>query len=271
MKVAWYSCGPDGHPTFAGNQIEAPGRYNFLQAAIYRLKLGDIPGRPGVDLYPTLEVVPANCRTDAFLAHSAVPVYFTEEDLDAIAAGNYLVKVIYLPFPQYADVATTGPDEIVSTRLEPGADPIAEACKRGSILLVIRVGNIDLEAPNTPPMDAPPNKGPMCGPVGPVGPSMAQMAPGAPMMPGMAPMAPGAPMVPGMPVARPGAMLPDGGQLPAQPLMTPPSGPNLGAPPTGVPLAKPTGPVTQAPVGPDSMRSVGYQVPTPAQAASQSR
>ncbi len=247
MKVAWYSCGPDGHPTFAGNQVEAPGRYNFLQAAIYRLKLSDIPGRPGVDLYPTLEVVPANFKTEAFLAHSAVPVYFTEEDLDQIAAGNYLVKVIYLPFPQYADVATTGPDEVVSTRLEPGADPIAEACKRGSILLVIRVGNIDLEAPNTPAMDAPPNNGMMCGP-------------NMPGMPGMA-RAPGMPMMPsGLPVARPGAVLPNGGQLPAQPLAVPPGGgPALQPPPA--PPEKPNGPVTKMPEPPLPVQPVWYQPP----------
>jgi hypothetical protein len=226
MKVAWYTCGPDGHPTFAGNQVEAPGRYNFLQGAIYRLKLSDIPGRPGVDLYPTLEIVPGNFKTEAFLAHSAVPVYFTEEDLDQIAGGNYLVKVIYLPFPQYADVATTGPDEVVSTRLEPGADPIAEACKRGSILVVVRVGNIDLEAPNTPAMDAQPNNGGMCGPVG----------PGA-MPPGLARM-PVPP--PGMPVGRPGPMLPNGGQMPAAPLNAP-AGPALQPP------AKPAGTVSQLP------------------------
>src|SRR5205814_7354002 len=103
-----------------GNQIEAPGRYNFVQAAIYRLKLSDIPGRPGLELYPTLEVVPSNACTDAFLAHSAVPVAFTDEDFEQVAAGNYLVKVIYLPNPKFQDLATAGPDEVVSTRLEPG-------------------------------------------------------------------------------------------------------------------------------------------------------
>src|SRR5204863_5376835 len=137
------------------NMLEVPGRYNFVQAGIYRLKLSDIPNRPGLELYPTLEVVPSNAKTDPFLAHSAVPVVFTEEDFDQVAAGNFLVKVIYLPDPQYQDLAATGPDEVVSSRLEPGADPIAEAHRRGSILLIIRIGNIDLEAPNTPPMDAP--------------------------------------------------------------------------------------------------------------------
>ena len=132
-----------------------PGRYNFLQAAIYRLKLSDIPNRPGVELYPTLEVVPGNVKTATFLAHSSVPVMFTEEDFNQVAAGNYLVKVIYLPDPQFQDLATTGVDELISSRLEPGVDPIAEAHRRGSILLVVRLGPIDLEAPNTPAMDAP--------------------------------------------------------------------------------------------------------------------
>lgn len=155
MKISWYAPNPDGRPGFSPNQLEAPARYNFVQAAIYRLKLSDIPNRPGVDLYPTLEVVPSNAKTDAFLAHSAVPVTFTDEDFEQVASGNFLVKVIYLPDPQFQDVASTGPDEVVSTRLEPGVDPIAEAHKRGSILLIVRLGNIDLEAPNTPPMDAP--------------------------------------------------------------------------------------------------------------------
>jgi hypothetical protein len=171
MKVSWFACSPDGRGGFASTQITAPGRYNFPQAAIYRLRLSDIQGRAGMVLYPTLEVVPSNSRTDPFLAHSAVPVEFTNEDLDQVAAGNYLVKVIYLPDPQFQDVATTGSgclEEIVSSRLEPGTDPILEAQRRGSILLVIRMGNIDLELDNTPAMDAPnPYACPPNAPVGP--------------------------------------------------------------------------------------------------------
>ena len=155
MRVNWFGPTADGKAGFGQQYLEAPGRYNFLQAAIYRLKLNDIPNRPGVELYPTLEVVPANAKTSTFLAHSAVPVTFTEEDFNQVAAGNYLVKVIYLPDPQFQDLAVTGTDEVISSRLEPGVDPIAEAHRRGSILLVVRLGNIDLEAPNTPAMNAP--------------------------------------------------------------------------------------------------------------------
>ena len=155
MKISWYVPSGDGKGAFSPSFLTAPARYNFLQGALYRLKLSDIANRPGLELYPTLEVVPSGPRSDAFLAHSAVPITFTDEDLDQVATGNFVVKVIYLPEPQYQDLATVGPDEVVSSRLEPGVDPLAEAHRRGNILLVIRLGNIDLEAPNTPAMDAP--------------------------------------------------------------------------------------------------------------------
>ena len=107
--------------------------------------------------------MPANARTATFLAHSTVPVSFTEEDFEQVAAGNLVVKVIYLPDPQFQDLAVAGPDEVVSTRLEPGVDPIQEATRRGSVLAVIRMGNIDLESPNTPSLHAPPAARPVPG------------------------------------------------------------------------------------------------------------
>jgi hypothetical protein len=255
MKVSW--CAPGGDPGkggFGTSHIEAPGRYNFVQAAIYRLKLSDIPGRPGLELYPTLEVVPSNAKTDAFLAHSAVPVAFTDEDFEQVAAGNYLVKVIYLPDPHFQDMAAAGPDEVVSTRLEPGADPIVEAYKRGNIMVVVRMGNIDLEAPNTPPMDAPnPYQGkPSMGPLGgmPGMPGMGMPGMGMPGMPGMGmPGMPGGAMGPGRPMMPPGMVPGMPASLPGRPPMQPPSGPT----------AK----------GPDGMsvQLTQYQVPAPGSAS----
>jgi hypothetical protein len=215
MRVSW----PGPYGEVRNNYIEAPGRYNFIQGAIYRLKLSDLPGRPGIDLYPTLEVVPANLRTDAYIAHSSVPLYFSDEDIEQVLGGNFLVKVIYLPNPQYADVAMTGgPEEVSSTRLEPGVDPIAEACKRGSILLIIRMGNIDLEAPNTPPMNAPNpyGMGGRCA-MGPAGPGVPMTMPGSgPPMIAVGPLDSNAPMTAGdaktgiVPVSKPAGQ-PTGG------------------------------------------------------------
>jgi hypothetical protein len=242
MKVSWFAPGPDGKPGFGAQFLETPGRYNFLQAAIYRLKLSDIPNHPGLVLYPTLEVVPSKIKTATFLAHSAVPVNFTEEDFEQVAAGNFVVKVIYLPDPMFQDLAVGGPDEVVSTRLEPGVDPIHEAQRRGSIMLVVRLGNIDLEAPNTPAMDAP---GPIVVPPG--GHAQAPTAPpgiAAPGLPGM----PGLPGLPGLP-GGPGAMpIPPAGRgpVPGMPAVLPPAG----LPPAGLPPTLPPAPGTGTPSAP---------------------
>jgi len=132
---------------FDSEPLIVPGRYNFTQVAIYRLKLSNIPNRPGVELYPTLEVGPATPRTEAFLTHNAIPAQFTEEDFDQVQSGNFVTKVIYLPDAEFQELALAGVETLVSTRLDPGLDPIVEADRRGTILAIIRVGNMDLEVP----------------------------------------------------------------------------------------------------------------------------
>lgn len=204
MKISWQL--PTGGFGDEANALTAPASYNFLQGHVYRLKLGSIlPNYPGKVFYPTLEVVNCNPKTVKFLAHSSVPVGFTNEDFDQAIAGNMVVKVIYLPDREFADFATiAGAEEIVSTRLDPGADPIAEAQKRGSILAILTLGNIDLENRFSPAMTQPsPYAGAM--PMMPttttvsVGPPIPMPTQGMPMTPGMA-MTPGTAMTPGMPM-----------------------------------------------------------------------
>ena len=145
MRVAWDVTMPG---QFDSEPLLCPGRYNFPQGAIYRLKLTHIPDRLTAELYPTLEVGPAVPRTEAFLAHNAIPLQFAEEDFDQVLSGNFVTKVIYLPDPEFQEFALAGVETLVSTRLDPGVDPIVEADRRGAILAVIRMGNKDLEIPS---------------------------------------------------------------------------------------------------------------------------
>jgi hypothetical protein len=146
MKVGWQTGGSQGERIYLPAQLTVPARYNFMQGYIYRLKLTDIPGRPGVQLYPTIEVAPSTPATDAYLTHNPIPVQFTAEDFDqVIDGGNFVTKVLYLPDPKFQELAIPGVETLVSTRLEPGVDPILEADKRGTILLIVRLGGIDLE------------------------------------------------------------------------------------------------------------------------------
>lgn len=142
MQVRW-DVGSVG--TFDSDPLIVPGRQNFPQGGIYRMKLTSIEGKEGVELYPTLEVGPVTPRSEAFLAHNAIPVQFTPEDFDQVLAGNFVTKVIYLPDPEFQELALAGVETLVSTRLDPGVDPITEADRRGSILAVVRLGNKDVE------------------------------------------------------------------------------------------------------------------------------
>jgi hypothetical protein len=146
MQVRW---DVSGAGSFESDPLILPGRKNFPEGGIYRLKLTNIVAREGVELYPTLEVAPTTPRTAAYLAHNAIPVQFTEEDFDQVLTGNFVTKVIYLPDPEFQDMAVAGVDTLVSTRLDPGVDPIVEADRRGSIMAVLRLGNKDVEMPGT--------------------------------------------------------------------------------------------------------------------------
>ena len=213
MKVTWQ--GPGGMFVEPA-PFEAPAVYNFAQGGIYRLKLSGIPNRPGKMYYPTVEVYAATAKTVTYLSHSSVPLAFTDEDFEQVAAGNMVTKVIYLPDAAFQDLAVVGgADEVVSTRLEPGADPKAEANRRGTILAVVVIGNIDLENPNTPAMGAPAG--------------MMMAPPGGPTAPPSAPtLMPSGPSPAAPPAARP--------TTPISVPMAPPTRPVLSTRPVSVPM-----------------------------------
>ena len=123
---------------------------NFQVAHSYRLKLSNIPNRDGLTLYPTLTINAISARTRAYLDHNAIPVKFSEADFDQVQNGNFVTKVIFLPAPQYQNLALAGGvDTIVNTQLPAGADPIVEAQKRGAILAIVQIGNKDLSVEGT--------------------------------------------------------------------------------------------------------------------------
>jgi hypothetical protein len=152
-----------GSGLFDSDPLIVPARQNFPQGGLFRLKLTNIPNREGVELYPTLELAYGNPRTGAYLAHNSIPIQFTQEDFDQVLTGNFVTKVIYLPDPEFQGPALVGIDTLVSTRLDPGVDPIVEADRRGSILAIIRLGDKDIEMAGGEPsggaMIAPPIAG----------------------------------------------------------------------------------------------------------------
>lgn len=135
---------------FDSEPIITEGVQNFETGKEYRLRISNLPNRKGLDgaplsLYPTLQVNSVTPRTRSYLEHNAIPVKFTDNDIDQVQAGNFVTKVIFLPAPEFQNIAVAGGvDTIVNTQLPAGSDPVVEAQNRGSILAVIQIGNKDL-------------------------------------------------------------------------------------------------------------------------------
>src|SRR5262249_50074980 len=69
-----------------------------------------------------------------------VPIPFTEQDIDDIAAGRFLTKVIYLEDPEKAPAVATKGDQPLEIDLPPDRDLLFEAHQLGRPMLVVRVG-----------------------------------------------------------------------------------------------------------------------------------
>jgi len=108
---------------------------------VYHVKIGGGVERPGLQLYPTLEVrgtlqLPPQQRAADYPA----PVVFSLEDLDRAAAGALITKVIYLESAERARGAATRPDLPLETELRPAEDLLAEARSLGRPVLVAHLG-----------------------------------------------------------------------------------------------------------------------------------
>ncbi|MBY0460082.1 MAG: hypothetical protein K2V38_22425 [Gemmataceae bacterium] len=168
MRVSWQL--PDR--SFHDRDLTAPASFNFVQAEVYRLRLSGLLKYPETKFYPTMEVPAPGDRAASYLAHNAVQVAFTEAELAIAAEGRLVVKVLYLPNQNDLTGQTVAPEEVSSVKLGANADPVATANGRGTVLAVIRLGNVDLENPDSPVLTAPGG--------GPEVPPMRQMTPPEP-------------------------------------------------------------------------------------------
>jgi hypothetical protein len=245
MVIGWQIPG-----TFAENQLVAPARYNFVQAQKYRLKLSNIPGREALVIYPSLEVYPSHPNTDSYLTHNSLPLQINVEDLDMVETGNLVTKVIYLPDARFQELAVANVETLVSTRLDPGVDPIHEADKMGTIMAVLVMGNKDEEMPS--PVQMPGQPTVMLGPDGMQQTAFEQVdGLQGKLMPPM-PIGPAGAGRDGIP----NAMIVAGGGMPGQPTM-PIAGVNTpvwGMPYVGTPIGLP-GPTHLPLGGPASLKS----------------
>jgi uncharacterized repeat protein (TIGR01451 family) len=142
VRATFYQGSPQGRP------YDAPLVFGVRPGYLYRIELSHLPSRPGVSLFPTLEVrgslqLPPKCSVRCFPA----PLVLTEADVEAVAAGSLITKVVYLEHPDRATPVATRADNPLEIDLPPGTDPLPEARTRGRPVLIVRLGGRLLVTP----------------------------------------------------------------------------------------------------------------------------
>jgi hypothetical protein len=108
---------------------------------VYRLRVTNLPYRPGVEVFPTLELVdrlhpPANLALDF-----PIPVDLTEEDLLLAASGYLVTRVIYVENPAQALPVAGDAAQAPWFDAPRGEDPFTTALTLGRPVAILRIGS----------------------------------------------------------------------------------------------------------------------------------
>jgi uncharacterized repeat protein (TIGR01451 family) len=108
----------------------------------YRLRLANLPERPGAELFPVIEVVGHLHRPDDIdPARFPIRVTFSEDDLvDALDRGRLVTLIVYLEDPEQAMPITLPKDEMPVVTLSPVEEPLRVARALGRPMAIVRLG-----------------------------------------------------------------------------------------------------------------------------------
>jgi hypothetical protein len=121
------------------HDVMAPAQASLVVGRIYRLRINAMPEFPGVDFYPSVELIdrlhPPACNVEDF------PIDFeiTEEEFEWAASGRLVTKVIYLEQPDRVPLDNVDSKQRVTT-MEPSHNVLAEADLLGRPMAIVRLG-----------------------------------------------------------------------------------------------------------------------------------
>lgn len=129
---------------YSGYNRTAGGGHSPMLAAVnvghvYRLRISGMPKYPGVEIYPSIELIdhlhPPAGRENEF----PIPIILTDSDIRIAESGQLVTRVIYLEQPQIAQQLNPLRREIPQA-VEPKENALKEADRLGRPMAIIRVG-----------------------------------------------------------------------------------------------------------------------------------
>jgi hypothetical protein len=119
--------------------LSTPAQFSAAVGHVYRLRLAGMPEFPGVEIFPTVEILdrlhpPAGREQDY-----PIPVVITEDDLRIALSGRLVTRIVYLEQPQLA-VPYDPLRRDFPQSTGPRDNAMVEADRKGRPMMIVRIG-----------------------------------------------------------------------------------------------------------------------------------
>jgi len=132
--VSVYSATPVPLATLA-----APAQFSVNAGHFYRLRIADMPEFPGVEIFPSIEILDRLHPPEGTAGHYPIPVVLTKGDLQEAVDGHLVTRIVYLEQPQLA--ATQDPlRREIPQSVDPAKNALQEADRLGRPMIIVRIG-----------------------------------------------------------------------------------------------------------------------------------
>jgi hypothetical protein len=119
----------------------APVRVGLLVGKVYRIKVTNIPFRPGQEVYPSIEIINRLYPPPGHEVKFPIPIELTREELEIALRGHYVVRVIYLESPRGALPVRQDPQHQRYFEVAQHEDPLEVADVLGRPMAILRIGS----------------------------------------------------------------------------------------------------------------------------------
>jgi len=120
----------------------------LLIGAVYRFKITGIPNEPGLELFPTVEIIDRTYPPPGQANRFPIPINIDRFDLQDASEGRMVTRVVYLEDPTTALPLPETLDTARSFDVSQQQDPLEVADQLGRPVAIIRIGS--LTPPNEP-------------------------------------------------------------------------------------------------------------------------
>ena len=121
--------------------VDSPAQVGLLVGRTYWFQISHMPEFPGLELFPSVEVLDRLHPPSGLAEKFPVPIEFTQDEIDLALQGSLVTRVIYLEQPQLAAPMSSSPGQALPARTVPAhVNLLAEADRLGRPMAIVRLG-----------------------------------------------------------------------------------------------------------------------------------